>query len=146
MQRIRASAVCVDEGALLCVRLRDPISGNARLFVPGGAVEVGETPAQAATRETREETGYLVAVDPRSQHVVRYPFTWAGLEVDCTTHFFRAALVSPSGAAGPVHPDSIHEGVEWLPLAQLERELGFHAAILQAVQALVSWPRDGGRC
>src|SRR5690606_29243378 len=63
MRRLRASTVCVNDSALLCVRLRDPSSGVVRLFVPGGAVDAGETPAQAAARETHEETGYAVEVD-----------------------------------------------------------------------------------
>ena len=41
IRRQRASIVCVDGKDLLCVRLRDPVSGMARLFVPGGRVEDG---------------------------------------------------------------------------------------------------------
>jgi 8-oxo-dGTP pyrophosphatase MutT (NUDIX family) len=137
MTRIRASVVCADAGALLCVRLRDPVNGASRLFVPGGEVEPGESPAAAAARETREETGYDVRVDAGSERVVRYPFRWAGREVDCTTHFFRAVLRSPRDAPGVVRPDAIQEAVVWVPLADVATELGFHAPILAAVRSLL---------
>ncbi|MGD0142983.1 MAG: NUDIX domain-containing protein [Rhizomicrobium sp.] len=45
------------EGRLLLVRQRD---GNA-WSTPGGAIEFDETPADAAVRETWEETGLLVS-------------------------------------------------------------------------------------
>lgn len=137
MRRIRASVVCIDAGALLCVRLRDPVTAVSRLFVPGGEVEPGESPADAAARETREETGYDVTVDAGSERIVHYPFTWAGLEVDCTTHFFRAALRTPRDAPGRTHPDAIQLGIAWLPLDEVASELGFHAPILATVRALL---------
>jgi 8-oxo-dGTP diphosphatase len=37
--------------------------GAGRLVAPGGKVEPGETPAQAAVRELHEETGLVVALD-----------------------------------------------------------------------------------
>jgi len=57
-----AGAVIRDgEGRLLLVRRgRAPSAGL--WSVPGGRVEVGETPAQAAVREVREETGLDVKV------------------------------------------------------------------------------------
>ena len=136
MQRHRASAVCVHEHALLCVRLRDPVSGVARLFVPGGAIADGESPAAAAERETLEETGYAVRAEPDSELVARYPFVWAGLRIECTTHFFRARLCSDRDAPAGTHDADFNEGALWLPLQELETELGFDAAILKAVRAL----------
>lgn len=57
-----AGAVVIDEtGRVLLVRRgREPSKGL--WSVPGGKVEPGETPAQAAAREVTEETGYTVAV------------------------------------------------------------------------------------
>jgi 8-oxo-dGTP pyrophosphatase MutT (NUDIX family) len=136
MRRVRASAVCVHEGLLLCVRLRDPVSRVARLFPPGGAIEDGEAPAAAAERETREETGYAVQVDPASELIARYPFVWAGVDVDVTTHFFRARLRGERRAPMAVHDAAYNEGAIWLPLPGLERELGFCSAIYAAVRAL----------
>jgi 8-oxo-dGTP pyrophosphatase MutT (NUDIX family) len=53
-----ASAVVVDDqGRILLHRRRD----NGLWALPGGVMEAGESIAQTAVRETREETGYDVA-------------------------------------------------------------------------------------
>jgi 8-oxo-dGTP pyrophosphatase MutT (NUDIX family) len=137
MRRERASAVCVHEGALLCVQMRDPLSQVTRLFVPGGGLGPGESPADAAARETLEETGYTVTVDPGARVVKRYPYVWAGIEIDVTTQFFRAQLASDRAAPTPVRDAAYNEGAVWLPLEQLEADLGFNPDILAAVRALL---------
>lgn len=48
----RATVICRDERDILFVRKR-----NAKWNLPGGRVETGETPMQAAIREMAEETG-----------------------------------------------------------------------------------------
>lgn len=48
----RATVICRDERQILFVRKR-----NAKWNLPGGRVETGETPLQAAIREMAEETG-----------------------------------------------------------------------------------------
>jgi tRNA(adenine34) deaminase len=136
-QRIRASIVCVHRTHLLCVRLRDPHTRVPRWFVPGGALEHGESPREAAVRETLEETGYRVTIDEARELVLRYPFEWNGITFDVTTHFFRATLVDPEAPPAPVNDASYHEGVAWLPLAELEAAIGFHAGIYRAVLSLL---------
>lgn len=51
-------AAIVDEGRVLLVRSRD----NDRWFLPGGLQELGETVAETAVREVREELG--VTLEP----------------------------------------------------------------------------------
>lgn len=47
------AAVIDDDGRILLIRRAD----NGKWAMPGGALEVGETPAEGAVRETLEETG-----------------------------------------------------------------------------------------
>lgn len=56
------SAVVIrdDQGRVLVVRKR----GTSRFMLPGGKIEAGETPAQAAVRELLEEVG--AELDPAS--------------------------------------------------------------------------------
>jgi ADP-ribose pyrophosphatase YjhB (NUDIX family) len=57
---VGTSAVVTDrEGRILLQRRRD--SGNWAL--PGGAMDIGETLAESALREVREETGFDVRID-----------------------------------------------------------------------------------
>lgn len=55
---VAAGAIVVHDGKLLLVRRGNPPSEGLWSF-PGGAVELGETVFQAASRETREETGVV---------------------------------------------------------------------------------------
>lgn len=139
--RDRASVVCVNAGRLLCVQLRDPTTRIARLFVPGGAIEPGETPAEAALRETLEETGLCVRLTSQLARVARYPFTWDSRAFDITTHFFAAALIDAERPALPVSDVDYNEGVVWLELSRLASAMSFEPTMLEAVTALL--PRSG---
>jgi ADP-ribose pyrophosphatase YjhB (NUDIX family) len=62
VQRVGAYVVCVREGRLLVVRL-NPALGLKGWSLPGGGVDHGEAPVDAAVREVAEETGYDVVID-----------------------------------------------------------------------------------
>ena len=63
-----------DEGEVLLIRRTD----NDNWAVPGGAVDLGESVAQAAVRETREESGIdcqitgIVGIYSDPRHVILY--------------------------------------------------------------------------
>ncbi len=63
-----------DEGDVLLIRRTD----NENWALPGGAMDIGETVAEAGVRETREETGIeceivrLVGVYTNPRHVMLY--------------------------------------------------------------------------
>ncbi len=60
--QIGANVIVEREGAVLLVRLNyGPRNGHWAL--PGGLVENDETAEEAAVRETKEETGYDIALD-----------------------------------------------------------------------------------
>lgn len=121
------------------VRLRDPVSGVILHFVPGGAVEAGEQPAAAATREALEETGLVVEVDEASELVARYPFRWAGQDYDTTTHFFRARVSEGSTLpdVAPIgQPAAYQLGALWVPLEDAEAFLSFHPVIWRSTLSL----------
>ncbi|WP_427016526.1 NUDIX hydrolase [Pseudarthrobacter sp. P1] len=60
-ESLKVSAVCVfdDDGRLLTVRK----AGTTKFMHPGGKPEPGESAAQAAVRELREEVGIELAVE-----------------------------------------------------------------------------------
>src|SRR5215475_12085621 len=58
-----SSAILERDGRFLLVLRRNPPSADMYAF-PGGRAEVGETPAETALREFKEETG-ITARNPR---------------------------------------------------------------------------------
>ena len=62
MSRTSARAIVIKDGKLL-VMYRNKF-GNKYVTLPGGKVEIGETPEQAVVREVREEAT-ITAENPR---------------------------------------------------------------------------------
>ena len=143
-QRLRASAVCEGDGRLLLVRLRDPVTGVEALYPPGGGVEANEAPEAAARRETLEETGVRVHVDPTLVYVDRYPFTWAGVEYDVTTHYFSATPEAPPAELAKVVDADYNLGALWLPTDEALEALFFHPAIGSATARVLRRARMAG--
>ena len=125
--------ICEAEGHLLVVRLRDPVTGVEALYPPGGGIEAGETPAITARRETLEETGLNVRVEHDVELVETYPFRWAGVLYDVTTHYFGGALEDPFERAVPKVIDAPYNlGASWVPVAEALAAMSVHPAIASA--------------
>lgn len=133
--RVRASVVCWRGDQLLTVCAVDPVGGATYLFLPGGKIEPGESPAAAAVRETAEETGYAIEVTGDA-HIAEYQFLWAGKNYDCLTFFFRGRLIDPLRPALEVNDDAYLKGVEWVCGDQVESAFAYHEVILNAIQKL----------
>lgn len=138
VKRLRASALCVAEGQLLLVRLRDPVTGEEALYPPGGAIEAGEEPEAAARRETLEETGVEVRVDRSTSAVDTYPFRWAGVDYEVTTHYFAASLEGAFDARLPKVVDAPYNlGASWVPVSDALDAMAIHPRIASACARVV---------
>lgn len=91
--RIVTGAICTWEGrVLLCRRAIEPRHGKWTL--PAGFMEIGETMAAGALRETREESGAQAEIDGSLFAVLDVP------HAEQVHVFYRARLVSPALAPG----------------------------------------------
>lgn len=139
--RDRVSVVVVHKNKILGFRAIDPTSGQKYFFLPGGAVEKNETPAQAAVRECLEETGYDIEVLSESAFERKYDFFWDGQSYSCRTVFYLATIAAPEKAPAKVNDAAYHKGVEWLALKAIDQEFAYHEDILWAVQKLTKLAR-----
>lgn len=117
--RVSASAVIVQDGALLLVEFDDETGLHYNL--PGGGVEPGETLAEAVHREVHEETCAVITLG-RLLLVRDYEPNRLGA-VYGRRHklnmVFAATLLKGSQAAMPDRPDTHQTGVRWIPLKEL---------------------------
>ncbi|MEV1090910.1 NUDIX domain-containing protein [Streptomyces microflavus] len=106
--RVRAGAILIRDGHLLLIRFQDPDEDGPYYEIPGGGVEAGETPEEAAVRELREETGLLGSV---GREVAR---VWKGGRYE---HYF---LMTAEGRIGPPETLDTYGGTPvWIPVAEL---------------------------
>ena len=141
MNRPRACGALIHGDAILMVRHVEPTRSYWTL--PGGGLEAGETPAEAAVREVCEETGLAV-------RAVR--LLWEGTYGHGTkTSPEYCFLVEPEAESEDKHapvlghdPEEAHlplpqrllQGVGWMPLAEMTGD----AQVARVLMALA----DGG--
>lgn len=115
MPKDRAVCVCIDNGRVLVIRR---VKNDRRYTVlPGGGVEEGETPAEAAVRELEEETGLkgtVVEGLATMQHDDRRAYYFR-----LTAAPGRPVMGGPE-AASQTEDNCYHP--LWVPIADLEDE------------------------
>jgi 8-oxo-dGTP pyrophosphatase MutT (NUDIX family) len=76
---------------LIHERLED---GTSHWLTPGGGVEAGEHPRDAAQREAREEAGIEIRIAPDAEpvHVTRRLWSWANVCYDQVDEFYVARV------------------------------------------------------
>jgi ADP-ribose pyrophosphatase YjhB (NUDIX family) len=106
--------VISDAGEILLIRRTD----NGNWAVPGGAIDLGESVAQAAVRETHEESGIeceitgIVGIYSDPKHVILY--TSNG---EARQEFSIVLTASP--LSGQPTPSSESSAVRWVPPSEL---------------------------
>ena len=113
---------------LAVVRLKD----GTVLALPKGHIEPGESGAEAAVREVREETG----VDGRLVEKlddIRYWYSRDGARVLKVVSFFLLAY--RSGSVRDYQREEV-EGAEWIPLADAPERLAYKGEKQMARAAL----------
>ncbi|MFF0579499.1 NUDIX hydrolase [Streptosporangium saharense] len=89
--RPAARVVCVaDDGRVLLLHWRDPVMGRTLWEPPGGGIDPGETPLEAARRELTEETGLPGSAVLDRWLAVPREFDWLGVHYVKTERFYLA--------------------------------------------------------
>src|SRR5438093_1034189 len=120
-------AVTDGNGRLLLMRRTD----NDNWAMPGGAMDCGETIAEAAVRETKEETGIdceitgLVGVYTNPRHVILYTSN-GEVRQECSLVFAARAV------GGEPTPSSESSEVRWVSPPDLA-DYGMHPSMRKRV-------------
>lgn len=110
---------------------------RAEVRLPKGHIDPGETAAQAALRETREETGFsdLHILSDLGNRTVE--FKYKGAHYVREEHYFLMQLHSPNQVPRPPK-DAKQFQVLWQPLARAAERLTFEAERLFVEDAIRS--------
>jgi 8-oxo-dGTP pyrophosphatase MutT (NUDIX family) len=105
--------------------------GKQVLALPKGHIDPGESPAEAAVREVREEAGVASEVEQKLGDV-KYVYTWGGERRFKVVSFFLCRYRSGSVDDHDYEVD----GARWLPLEDAPRRLEYGGEREMARKAL----------
>nr|NLI51462.1 NUDIX domain-containing protein [Propionibacterium sp.] len=116
--------VVTDGEATLLFRDTDPgLPGSAWLVTPGGGIDPGETPAEAALRELAEETGLHVEaadlVGPVMHRVAVHGYSDQVLTQEEWFYVLRTPRFEPDRSGHTAAERLTLTGHVWLPLAEV---------------------------
>lgn len=119
--RVRASALIVEEDAILLVEFDD--ENGLHYNLPGGGKEPGETLSETAQREAREEASAEIEVGPVAFVYEYEPQRNAFLygERPSVSVIFDCKLKAGSVPQLSAQPDLNQTGVKWVPLSELSQ-------------------------
>lgn len=130
---------CADDDGIQVLLIA--LKGGRRWQLPKGHVEVGETAAEAAVREVREETGVTGAprgLLPR----IDYWFVEEGKRVHKTVDFFLLDYVA--GSSADYDPKEVSTA-RWFPAPEALERLTFDNERRVARAACELWRRPAGK-
>jgi mutator protein MutT len=130
-ERSAGGVVVRGEEVIVIVPTRRGANGQRVLGLPKGHVDPGETPAQAAAREVREEAG-IEADLVESLGDVRYFYQRDGRRVRKRVHFFLFAYRS----GDPEDHDDEVEEARWMRLADAASALSYAGERAMVARAL----------
>lgn len=135
-KRVRASVVVIHNDKILTFLGIDPSNQKEYFFLPGGAIESGESPVETAVRETFEETGYQIRAETSSIIDKDYCFNWNGEDYECLTIFYRGYLTNPFQAPKTVVDAEYNKGHHWIPVADIKKVFSYSPEIQEAIEEL----------
>ncbi len=121
-----------DAGEILLLKWRDPVDAHVFWEPPGGGIEPGEEPRDAAVRELYEETGFTTNLAEETLAVAR-DYVFAGRHHQHTERFFLTTV------AGDPRPAEFSEQ----EIATFVEARFVHPSALGALDAPVEPPHLG---